>query len=67
MERLGERRRAAKDLAGDPSWIGCDLNELDRERSKIILQACHKMEQEQEDEDTEMLIRLIKIRSSLWT
>jgi hypothetical protein len=38
----------------------------DKEASKI-LEICRKMEQEQEDEDTEMLICLIKLRSHLWT
>jgi hypothetical protein len=36
-------------------------------RSHEILELCHKIEREQEDEDTEMLIRLIKIRGNLWT
>ena len=37
------------------------------ERSRKILRICPKMEQKQEDEDTEMLIRLVKLRQSIWT
>jgi len=36
-------------------------------RSDHILNLYHQMEKEHEDEDTAMLIRLIKIRQSLWT
>ena len=38
----------------------------DKEAYKI-LEICRKMEKEQEDEDTEMLVRLVKLRSHLWT
>ncbi len=62
-----ERRRAAESQGDDLSWIGCDMDDPEKERSRKILEICHKMEQEQEDEDTQMLIRLIKIRRSLWT
>lgn len=51
----------------DEMWIGCDKGAADRERSSKILEICHKMEQEQDEEDTTMLIRLIKIRHSLWS
>ncbi|MBI5346010.1 MAG: hypothetical protein HZB76_02560 [Chlamydiae bacterium] len=49
------------------SWICCDVDEPNKEHLSKILKICQKMEQEQEAEDTEMLIRLIKIRGSLWT
>jgi hypothetical protein len=39
----------------------------EQEESRTILDLCHKIEQEQDDEDTEMMIRLIKARDSLWT
>lgn len=39
----------------------------DKERSRSILDIYSKMEKEQEEEDTAMLIRLVKIRQSLWT
>jgi hypothetical protein len=41
--------------------------EDERKETMRILDLCHKIEQEQKDEDTEMMIRLIKIRESLWT
>jgi hypothetical protein len=39
----------------------------DRARSKKVLDKCHKIEEAYDKEDEEMLIRLIKIRKSLWT
>jgi hypothetical protein len=42
------------------------ISSNDDEASKI-LEICRKMEQEQEDEDTEMLVGLVKLRSRLWT
>ena len=62
-----EKQRKSQDPADDLSWIDCDQDEADREYASNILEISRKMEQEQEDEDTEMLIRLIKIRGSLWT
>jgi hypothetical protein len=61
-----ERCQAAKAENDDLSWM-YSRDEVDRKRSSQILQTSHEMEQKQEDEDTEMLIRLIKIRSNLWT
>lgn len=51
------------------SFLYLDENESEesRERWKKLSDLCHKIEQEQEDEDTEMLIRLVKIRRGLWT
>jgi hypothetical protein len=37
------------------------------EETKAILDLCYKIEEEQNREDEEYLIRLMKIRSSLWT
>lgn len=42
-------------------------NENERDESMRMLGVCNRIEKEYEDEDTEMLIRLIKIRDSLWT
>ena len=61
-----EKDREAK-ARGDGMWIGCVRDETDSERSSNILEISHKMEQEQDEEDTAMLIRLIKIRHQLWT
>lgn len=49
--------------------LSCFFNsdELEKKKRSEISEICDKMEKEQEDEDTEILIRLIKIRYSLWT
>jgi hypothetical protein len=46
-----------------------DTNETEEDREEVsrILEVSYKVEQEQEDEDTEMLIRLIKCRRRMWT
>lgn len=44
-----------------------DETEEEKARTRKILEVCHRMESEQENEDTEMLVRLIKIREHLWT
>ena len=44
--------------------------EEDEDRQKqvrVMLDVCAKLEQEYDDEDTEMLIRIIKIRKGMWT
>jgi hypothetical protein len=41
--------------------------EEEKAESRRILDLCHKIEEQYEQEDEEMLIRLIKIRKSLWT
>ena len=38
-----------------------------RARQNLALTRSHELEQQYEDQDTDMLIRLIKIRGSLWT
>lgn len=56
-----DRRRAA-----DPDdWIFSSSG--DKEDTSAMLDAMHKMEAEYEAEDEAMMIRLIKIRNSLWT
>jgi len=64
-----EREKAAKGRGEDVSLAFFDRNESDesRERWRKLSAICQKMEQEQEDEDTKMLIRLVKIRRGLWT
>jgi hypothetical protein len=42
-------------------------NNSNNTQARNLLDILHKIEQEQDNEDTEMLIRLIKIRHSLWT
>lgn len=65
-----EKRREAADARGDTySWDIFSKNETDEDRERLekTHDLCHKMEIEQENEDTEMLIRLIKLRAYLWT
>ncbi|MBA2656610.1 MAG: hypothetical protein H0U70_06440 [Tatlockia sp.] len=43
------------------------IDEDNSEISKNILDLCQKIKMEQNEEDTAMLIRLVKLRYSLWT
>lgn len=55
-----EKRRQ---ISGDEtSWTGSY-----DENTHAIMESYRKMEQAQDDEDTEMLIHLVKLRSYLWT
>ena len=65
-------QRRLKNKAEDPDddgWGLLDGNETPAERKKSheILDLSHQIEAEQEAEDEEMMIRLIRIRQSLWT
>jgi hypothetical protein len=44
-----------------------DETESEQAETRRILDLCNKIEQEQQDEDERMMIRLIKIRHHLWT
>jgi hypothetical protein len=44
-----------------------DRDEADREESRRILDECRRLEEKYEQEDEDMMIRLIKIRQGLWT
>lgn len=66
-------RRRQKIKEQDPeedelSFLGMD-NDTEEERmeSRRILDLCGEIEKAQEDEDTQMMTRLIKIRGNLWT
>lgn len=50
------------------SLLGSD-NESEEERAEThrILDLCREIEKQQDDEDTEMMVRLIKVRNHLWT
>lgn len=48
-------------------WSGEDETPEEEKESKKSLDLLHKIEEEYESEDTEMLSKLIKIRKSLWT
>ncbi len=66
-EYCEENRKAAEVRGDDPSWCSFITNTVEDERSHNILSICHKIKKEQEEEDTAMLIRLVKIRQNLWT
>jgi len=61
-----KRKRKESD---DPlDWLDLESEtEEEKEESRKSLDLLRKIEQDQEDEDEAMLIRLIKIRRSLWT
>jgi hypothetical protein len=44
-----------------------DEDENEQAETRRILDLCNTIEKQQEDEDTEMLIRLIRIRNHMWT
>ena len=54
-----------REAHGDDLWVF--LNKKEDERSRELWSKYHQMQQEQEDEDTAMLINLVKLRQSLWT
>jgi hypothetical protein len=64
-QRQLKRKAAASD--DDWDWLGEDDTPADRAKSTEILDLSHQIEAEQEFEDEEMMIRLIRIRRALWT
>lgn len=64
-----EKQKKAEADGSDSILPVFDEDETEEEKARVrqILEVCHKMESEQENEDTEMLVRLIKIRKHLWT
>jgi hypothetical protein len=62
-----EKDKEAKARGEDPLSSIIDKDKTDDKRSRELMDICHQMEQQQENEDTAMLIRLIKIRQRLWT
>jgi hypothetical protein len=56
-----KRRNNGDDVFDD------EKTDEERAESKRILDLCHELESNYDKEDTEMMIRLIKIRHSLWT
>lgn len=60
--------RMREEKGAGARWIGKESENAEtRKLGKKALKLTHKIEQQYEKEDTEMLIRLIKIRNSLWT
>ena len=63
-----ENAKTAK-KSGEDSWCQIFSNEKtdeEREHQRAIFELNSKIEKEQDDEDTDMFIRLIKIRQFLW-
>jgi len=63
-----EERRKEAELQGEDSSLYMFNSDKTRDdQSETLSKIYHKMEEEQDEEDTSMLIRLVKIRHSLWT
>ncbi|MEO8402373.1 MAG: hypothetical protein ABI597_11390 [Gammaproteobacteria bacterium] len=62
-----KKREAVKTSDNDTFWSSFITNSEDEEHTRKILDKRYQIEKEQEEEDTTMLIRLVKIRQSLWT
>jgi len=64
-------RRRLRDIAehGDDFWslMSDDKTDEDKAETRRILDASTALEKQYADEDEEMLIRLVKLRQSLWT
>ena len=62
------KRRAEAQLRGQDFLESIfNADKSDDDQSRVPLEICRKMEEDYDAQDTEMLIRLIKIRHSLWT
>lgn len=55
-----------KDTLED-DWLGVTLSESDNQEQRRLFKVIGQIEEKYEDEDTEMLIRVIQIRRNLWT
>ncbi len=63
-----DKRRKNTQAQDNDVWLDIgDETDEEKARAREILAICHKMECEQDEEDTEMLIRLVNLRKSLWT
>ncbi len=58
-----------KDDDDDPIWgtLARKLSDEDQAEYNLLLEASNKVETEYWNEDTEMMIRLVKLRGGLWT
>lgn len=57
-----------REQANPRGWLlENNKSKKDKKRSTAILDAMHKLEEQYDSEDEAMLIRLIKLRKSLWT
>jgi hypothetical protein len=64
-DALCAERRAKR--GSDSLWDLEDRTPEESERDRICIDECHRLEQQYEQEDEDMMIRLIKIRQGLWT
>lgn len=62
-----DERHKEAELRGDDLLSCFSIDKSDDDQSSNLLKICWKMEEEQDEEDTSMLIRLVKVRHSLWT
>jgi hypothetical protein len=63
-----EERREQRDEDGEElPFMGYEKTPEEKERVNKMLDDCHKIEAAHEQEDEEMMIRLIKVRHGLWT
>jgi hypothetical protein len=60
-----EEKRKIAEAQGEGWWFFS--NTKGDERSLDLLSKHHQIQQDQEDEDTAMLVKLVKLRRSLWT
>lgn len=69
LRKYYEEKRKGFTTGDIDSWCSfiSNKNNVKDENFDNILNFCHQMEKEQEEEDTTMLIHLIRIRQSLWT
>lgn len=65
------RREKLKDKDEDTRWSSMlddeDDTEDEQTETRRILALCQEIEKQQNDEDEQMMIRLIKVRNKLWT
>jgi hypothetical protein len=66
------RREKLADDDEDGKWLGLlgsgdDQSEEERAETRRILDLSNEIEKQQDEEDTEMMVRLIKLRGHLWT
>jgi hypothetical protein len=67
MESSGWIKYCEDRVANGNDLLDINRNEKEREESRKLVATCHEIEQEQFEEDTSMLVRLIKVRQHLWT
>ena len=61
------RAKAAGEEHDDLDWLSGNETATERAKTTSILEISNQIEADHEAEDEEMMIRLIRIRSSLWT